>query len=100
MRASFWAYLCAIFSERSVLQLLTIMYSQFWYVWANTLSIHSAKYFSPLYTGVTTLTRGCVCKFILWPRLLPMGLHGSHRNKHFIVTVVVVQLLLTQFRRY
>lgn len=39
-----------------------IMYSQFSYVWLRTLSMHSAKYLSPLYTGVTTLTSGGLYK--------------------------------------
>src|SRR6185436_11702138 len=42
----------------SVLQLLTMTYSQFSCVWRRTLSTHSARYGSPLYTGVTTVTRG------------------------------------------
>ena len=41
-----------------MLQLLTIVYSQWSYDWASTLSMHSERKASPLCTGVTTLTRG------------------------------------------
>ena len=44
----------------SVLALSMTLYSQLAYVWRSTLSRHSSRYRAPLYTGVTTLTSGCL----------------------------------------
>src|SRR5262245_60753896 len=52
------AYPAAISDVLSVLALSTTTYSKRSYVCARTLSMHSARVSSPLYTGVTTETRG------------------------------------------
>src|SRR5215467_7212364 len=59
MRASWRANASAISRDRSLLQLLTMVYSKLEYVWASTLRIHSANTLSPLYIGVSTATSGC-----------------------------------------
>jgi hypothetical protein len=57
IRESRRAYSSAISNDASVLQLLTITYSQLLWVWASMLSMHSRNQGAPLNTGVTMLTR-------------------------------------------